>query len=43
MSQECMNLLLLLLISIFNQENWENQLYKIFVDLNLFFQIIDNE
>ncbi len=43
MSQECMNLLLLLLIFIFNQENWENQLYKIFVDLNLFFQIIDNE
>ncbi len=31
------------LIFVFNQENWENQLYKIFVDLNLFFWIIDNE
>jgi len=31
------------LIFIFNQENWKDQLCKIFVDLNLFFWIIDNE
>ncbi len=31
------------LISVFNQENWKDQLCKIFVNLNLLFWIVDNE